>query len=303
MVLTLDLRHLRYIVASARNGSFSAAAHEFNVRQPIISKRIKEVEDELRVTLFGRSTAGARLTPAGEAFVVDARRIIEEFDRLAERATASGAGKLGRIVVGLYKSLSQGALRTFINDFRERYPDIDLELLEVPFAEIIAGLHSGRLDAAFIPGDPGKCEVFDSLALWSEHLVVALPSGHPLAEKPVIYWPELRGERFLISHNDPGPDIRNILLRHLAAPSDHPEIVTLHLSRENILSEVGSGEGISLQCESASGLAGLGIVFRPLHDGNGATRIGFIVCWKPDNINPVLKTLCDALKDAMLIRS
>ena len=66
----MDLRHLHYIVASARNGSFSAAAHEFNVRQPIVSKRIKEVEEELEVKLFIRSTAGARLTPAGEAFVV-----------------------------------------------------------------------------------------------------------------------------------------------------------------------------------------------------------------------------------------
>ncbi|MCV0387737.1 MAG: LysR family transcriptional regulator [Nitrobacter sp.] len=298
----MDLRHLRYIVASARNGSFSAAAHEFNVRQPIVSKRIKEVEDELEVKLFVRSTAGARLTLAGEAFVVEARRIIGDFDRLAERARASGAGKLGRIVVGLYISLSQGALRTFIDDFRERYPDIDLELLEVPFAEMIAGLHSGRIDAALILGDPGKCEVLDSFALWSEHLVVALPQGHPLADKPVVYWPELKGERFLISHNDPGPDIRNILLRHLAAPSDHPEIVTLRLNRDNILSEVGSGEGISLQCESASGLTGLGVVFRPLHDGNGATRLGFIVYWKPDNINPVLQTLRNAFKEAMLIR-
>lgn len=299
----MDLRHLRYIIASARGGSFSAAAHEFNVRQPIISKRIKEVEDELQVKLFVRSTAGAHLTPAGEAFVVDARRILEDFNRLTERTAASGAGTLGRIVIGLYKSLSQGALRTFIDDFRERYPDIDLDLLEVPFAEIIAGLHSGRVDAGLILGDAGKCEIFDSLALWSEHLMVALPNGHRLAEKSVIYWPELKGERFLISHNDPGPDIRNILLRHLAAPSDLPEIVTLRLNRDNILSEVGSGEGISLQCESASGLTGLGVVFRPLHDGNGATRLGFIVCWKPDNINPVLKTLCDALKDAMLIRS
>lgn len=298
----MDLRHLRYIVASARNGSFSSAAHEFNVRQPIISKRIKEAEDELKVKLFARSTAGARLTPAGEAFVVDARRIIEDFDRLAERATASGAGTLGRIVVGLSKSLSHGALRTFIDDFRRRYPDIDLELLEVPFAEMIAGLHSGRVDAALILGDPGKCEVFDCLALWSEHLMVALPTGHPLAEKPIIYWPELKGERFLISHHDPGPDILNILLRHLAAPSDHPQIVTLRLCRDNILSEVGSGEGISLQCESASGLTGLGVVFRPLHDGSGATRLSYIVCWKPDNINPVLKTLSDALKEAMLIR-
>lgn len=298
----MDFRHLRYIVASARSGSFSAAAHEFNVRQPIVSKRIKEVEDELRVTLFVRSTAGARLTPAGEAFVVEARRIIEDFDRLAERAKASSADTLGRIVIGLYKSLSTGALRTFLSDFRQRYPDIDLELLEAPFTEIIAGLHSGRVDAALILGDPGKCEVLDSIALWSEHLMVALPKGHPLAERPVVYWPELKGERFLIGHNDPGPDIRNILLRHLAAPSDHPEIVTLHLNRDNILSEVGSGEGISLQCESASGLTGLGVVFRPLHDGNGATRLGYIVCWNPDNINPVLNTLRNAFKEAMLIR-
>jgi DNA-binding transcriptional LysR family regulator len=58
----MDLRHLRYIVAAARNGSFSAAANEFNVRQPIVSKRIKEVEEELGVRLFERSTAGARLT-------------------------------------------------------------------------------------------------------------------------------------------------------------------------------------------------------------------------------------------------
>ena len=299
----MDLRHLRYIVASARNGSFSAAAHEFNVRQPIISKRIKEVEDELHVKLFVRSTAGAHLTPAGEAFVVDARRIIEDFDRLAERARASGAGKLGRVVVGLYKSLSHGALRTFIDDFRARYPDIHHELLEVPFAEIIAGLHSGRVDAALVLGDPDKCEVFDCLALWSELLMVALPIGHPLADKSIIYWPELKGERFLISHGDPGPDILNILLRYLAAPSDHPQIDTLHLNRDNILSEVGSGEGISLQCESASGLTGLNVVFRPVHDGNGATRLGYIVCWKPDNINPVLATLRSALKEAMLIRS
>lgn len=298
----MDLRHLRYIVASARNGSFSAAALEFNVRQPIISKRIKEVEEELKVKLFVRSTSGARLTPAGEKFVMDARRIIEDFDRLAERAGASGAGTLGRIVVGLYKSLSQGALRTFIDDFRERYPDIDLELLEVPFAEIIAGLHSGQVDAAVILGDPGKCDVFESLALWPEHLMVALPSDHRLAERSVVYWPELKGERFLIGHNDPGPDIRNILLRHLAAPSDHPQIVTLGLNRDNVLSEVGSGEGISLQCESASGLTGLGVVFRPLHDGNGATWLGYIACWKPDNINPVLNTLRNAFKEAMLIR-
>ena len=216
----MDLRHLHYIVASARNGSFSAAAHELNVRQPIVSKRIKQLEDELGVILFDRSTSGASLTAIGEEFVLGARRIVEDVDRLAERARASGAGKVGRVVVGFYKSLSAGGLSAALRDFRRQYPEIEVELVESPFVDLSASLLSGAIDTAIILGDAGKCEALDSIALWSEHLVVALPEGHPLTERPVVYWPELKRERFLISHHDPGPDIRIVLLRHLAAPSD-----------------------------------------------------------------------------------
>jgi DNA-binding transcriptional LysR family regulator len=292
----LELRHLRYIIASARNGSFSAAAHELNVRQPIVSKRIKEVEDELGTQLFDRSTAGARLTLAGEEFVISCRRIVEDVERLAERAKARSEGELGRIVVGFYKSLSSGGLRAALRSFRQRYPKIEVELIESPFIELTAGVLAGTIDIAVILGDAGKCESLNSLALWTELLVVALPEGHHLAEKSVVYWPELKGERFLISHHDPGPDIRNILLRHLAAPSDHPEIVMRHLSRESILLEVGSGQGIALQCQSAVGLTSLGVAFRPLHDGNGATRLGYIACWRPENTNPTLQTFLDAVE-------
>lgn len=292
----MELRHLRYVVATARNGSFSAAGHELNVQQPIISKRIRELEDELGVPLFDRSTAGARLTPTGEEFVVSARRIVEDLERLAQRAKASGEGKLGRVIVGFYKSLSSGGFRAALRDFREQYPDVEVELIESPFIDLTAGVLSGAIDTAVILGDAGKCEALESIALWSEHLVVALPEDHPLAEKQVIYWPDLKRERFLISHHDPGPDIRMVLIRHLAAPSDHPDIITRRLSRESILSEVSAGQGIALQCESAVGLTSLGVVFKPLHDGNGATRLGYIACWKPDNTNPALKTFLDAVK-------
>jgi len=292
----LDLRHLQYIVASARNGSFSAAAHELNVRQPIISKRIKEVEDELGIHLFDRTSTGARLTPSGEEFMVGARRIVEDVQQLKERAKASRAGKFGRVVVGFYKSLSTGRLRTAIQEFRQSYPSIDVEPVESSFIELRAGVISGTIDVAIILGDAGRFNPLRSLGLGSEQLVVALSERHPLAGKPIIYWPELKEERFLISNSDPGTDIRNILLRHLAAPSDHPEIITRRLSRESILSEVGTGQGISLQCEAVSGITGLGVVYRPVHDGSGATRLGYIACWKPENRNPVLTTFLDALK-------
>lgn len=291
----MELRHLRYIVASARNGSFSAAAHEFNVTQPIVSKRIKRVEDELGVQLFDRLKSGARLTSAGEEFVADARRILSDVERLAERARARGAGKLGRLVVGFYKSLSAGGFRLALGDFREHYPEVEVELIEAPFIELTAGLLSGALDIALFLGETGTCEILDSVALWPELLMVALPQDHPLANRSVVYWPELKGERFLISHLDPGPDIRNILLRNLAAPSDHPRIEMRRLTRESLLAEVANGQGVALQCESAAGLSIHGVVFVPVHDGNGATRLGYIACWKPDNANPARKHLIEAL--------
>jgi DNA-binding transcriptional LysR family regulator len=294
----MDLRHLRYVIAAARNGSFSAAGHELNVRQPIISKRIREVEDELGVFLFDRSTAGARLTPTGEEFVVGARRIVDAFHRLSDRAKASGAGNIGRIAVGFYKSTSSGCFRAALKSFREKFPSVEVELMEASYLELKAGVMSGAIDLAIVLGDTGKAELLDSMALWSAQLVVALPEDHPLAEKSNIYWPELKGERFLISHDDPGPDIRNVLLRHLAGPSDHPEIVMRQLSRESILSEVGSGQGIGLQTETASAAAGQGVVFRPVHDGNGGIRLGYIACWRPDNTNPVLKNFFDTLRCA-----
>lgn len=292
----MDLRHLRYIVASARNGSFSAAAHEFNVRQPIVSKRIKRVEDELGVPLFDRLKTGARLTPAGEEFVTEAGRILDSIDRLIERTRARAAGRLGRVVVGFYKSLSAGGFSAALARFRKTHPEVYVELVEAPFIDLTAGLLSGALDIAIILGDTGKCEVLESIPLCPEHLFVALPHDHRLADRSFVYWQELKGERFLISHLDPGPDIRNMLLRHLAAPSDHPRIETLRLSRENILAEVANGQGVALQCESAAGLAIRGVVFLPVHDGNGATRFGYIACWKPDNTNPARKHFIEALK-------
>ncbi|MDP0929691.1 LysR substrate-binding domain-containing protein [Paracoccus onubensis] len=292
----MDFRHLRYVTATARNGSFSAAALELKVQQPIVSRRVRELEEELGTALFDRSTAGAKLTPVGESFSDMAGRILDDLQRLSDRTRAAVQGRRGSVALGFYKSLSSGSFRLILRRFREDHPDIDIDLLEAPFAELMADIQSGKIDVAIILGEPDRCPALNTMAIGTEHLMAALPEDHPLAEHPFIYWSDLKGERFLISHQDPGPDIRNILIAKLAAPSDEPVIVSLHVSRESILSLVGTGEGISLQCECASGLTDLGAVFRPLHDGNGATRIGYLACWHPDNSNPALETFLEALR-------
>ena len=292
----MDLRHLRYVVATARNGSFSAAALELNVQQPIVSRRIRELEEELGIALFDRSTAGAKLTPVGEDFAAMSNRILDDLQRLSDRTRAAVQGQRGSVALGFYKSLSSGPFPLTLRRFRETHPDIGIDLLEAPFVELMADIQSGKLDVAVVLGDPDRCPVLNTMAIGTEHLMAALPEDHPLAENPFIYWSNLKDERILIPHQDPGPDIRNILIAKLAAPSDRPEIISLHVSRESILCLVGAGEGISLQCECASGLTGLGAVLRPLHDGNGATRIGYIACWHPENNNPALETFLEALR-------
>ncbi|ASY73853.1 LysR family substrate-binding domain-containing protein [Sinorhizobium fredii] len=171
-----------------------------------------------------------------------------------------------------------------------------MELREASYIELKAGVMSGTIDLAIVLGDTGRTELLDSMPLWSAQLMVALPDDHAFAEKATVYWPELKGELFLISQDDPGPDVRNIILRHLAAPSDDPQIVMRQLGRESILGEVASGNGISLQCEGAQLAPGQGVVLRPVHDGNGSIRLGYIACWRPDNSNPVLRSFFETFR-------
>lgn len=292
----MDLRHLRYVLAAARNGSFSAAGHELNVRQPIVSKRIRDLEDELGVFLFDRSTGGARLTPTGEEFVIGARRIMDAAQRLSERAKASGAGKTGRIVIGFYRSMLTSCFRFALKSYRETFPGVEVELIEASFIELKAGVMAGTIDMAIVLGDSGRTELLEAMPLWSAQLMAALPEDHVLAEKSNIYWPELKGERFLLTQDDPGPDIRNVVLRHLAGPSDEPEIVMRQLSPETLLTEVCGGQGLSFLCEGMRATPGQGVVLRPVHDGNGAIRLGYLACWRPDNPNPALKNFFDTFR-------
>ena len=146
----MDLRHLRYAVATARNGSFSAAALELNVQQPIVSRRIRELEEELGIALFERSTAGAKLTPVGEDFTAMAGRILDDLQRLTDRTRAAVEGRRGSVTLGFYRSLSSGSFRLALRRFRDDHPDIGLDLRQASLAELMADIHSSKLDVAVV---------------------------------------------------------------------------------------------------------------------------------------------------------
>ena len=293
--MPIELRHLRYVIAADKHRSFRQAATALNLKQSTLSRRIRQLEDELGVLLFTRHSGGVRPTTAGHDFLRRAKRITEEVDGMTALAKAESRGEAGRLNVGFYMSLSAGHLRASLLDYTARHPAVTVNAVEGARAHLFAELESGALDIAIVSGDTDRRTAV-VLPLWADRIMLALPEQHRLAAHDVVYWTDLMGERFLLSCRDPGPEIQDLLTANLAAPGDRPLVESHDVSRETILSMVGIGRGVSLLCEAGTGASYPGVVYREVREGNSPCWIGQSACWRENNANPALLRFVDLLK-------
>jgi DNA-binding transcriptional LysR family regulator len=294
--MALELRHLRYAVAAAHYGSFRRAAEALGVKQSSLSRRIRQMEDRLGVAVFERSSSGVRLTDAGTEILRTSRHLVDGLNHMMASAKAAGRGEAGRLAIGFYTSLSAGNLRASLMEHARRFPQVEIRTVEGERASLFMGLEHGRLDVAIVIGEPAVREG-GAMALWGERIMVALPESHPLAANEIVYWTDLRGEMFLLSQRDPGPELRDILLAKLASPGVQPKVVEQDVSRETIKSLVGAGFGVSLICEAAIGASYAGVVYRDVQDGNGPSRISYAAYWQRNNDNPALAHFLKLLEE------
>ncbi|MER9026126.1 LysR substrate-binding domain-containing protein [Mesorhizobium sp. M0815] len=283
----IELLHLRYAVAASQYGSFRRAAEALGVKQSSLSRRIRQMEDRLGVAVFERSSSGVRLTAAGTDILRTSRYLVDGLEHMVASAKIAGRGEAGRLAVGFYTSLSAGNLRAILMEHARRFRQVEIRMVEAARANLFASLKNGQLDVAVVTGEPAAREG-GAMALWSERIMVVLPESHPLAANEIVYWTELRGETFLLSQRDPGPELRDTLLAKLASPGVQPKIVSQDVSRESITGLVGAGHGVSLICEAGIGASYAGVVYRAVQDGNGSSRISYAAYWQSDNDNPAL---------------
>lgn len=250
--MTIELKHLRYAEAAERCGRFRKAAELFALKQSNLSRRVKHLEDQLGIALFERTNGGVRPTAAGRDFVNGIRRVLNELQTVVDGAKAVGRGEAGYLTIGFYTSLSAGNLRASLVEFGRRFPQVAINAIEGSRSRLFDGIQNGTVDIAVVTGEPAS-DSNRSMVLWSERIIVALPEDHPLAANEIIYWTDLRRERFLLSERDPGPEIQDILVAKFSSPGELPIVVRHDVSPENIKSLVGAGRGVSLMCEACMG--------------------------------------------------
>lgn len=282
--LSIELRHLRYFISAAEHGSFRKAAAAIGIQESAISRRVRDLEDQLGASLFNRHNGGVHLTFAGERFLGRARDIIRNVGNGVEDVASIGRSEDGRVRIGIYSSIASGFLAELLRAYEDHDPNVDIEIIEGNPAEHVAAIRQLRLDVAFVTGTRGwsGCE---TAHLWSERVFAVLPDGHVLAEREELQWQDLMEQAFIVSDTAPGQEIYDYLVQRLADLGRHPTIRVQYIGRDNLLPMVTLGRGLTITSEAMTAARFPGLCYRPI-----ANEILFFnAVWSPKNDNPAFR--------------
>jgi DNA-binding transcriptional LysR family regulator len=289
-----ELRDLKWALVASRHRSLRQAAETLNTRQSTLSRRLHDLECELGVDLFERTTGGTKLTPVGREFLDLARPLVDEADRLFLTFKARRNGGRRPLRIGVCSSLSAGNLRETLAELRRQIADADIFLVDGAKEGLFGELAAGAIDVAILTSGGGRWND-RVLPLWGERVVVAVPEHHPLHDRQAIKWRELCDNWILLTRSGVDSELEQ-LLSAKAGGSVSLRISYQDVSLDRLLSLVGAGYGVSPLLEGAAGFGCPGVTHRELHDDCGQMRLQFAAYWKETNSSPMLQPFLDLLR-------
>jgi len=239
----MTLTELRYVVAVAEARHFGQAAERCHVSQPSLSASVKNLEQELGVTLFERGKRGVFLTEAGEQIVAQARRALEEAERVRTVARQGRDPLKGVLRLGIIHTIAPYLLPDLVAALRHAAPGMPLDVEENTTANLDRMLKAGELDAVIL-ALPYEGPGIETVALYEEKFSVAAPAKHALARSKAIAVEDLdAGELLLLPV---GHCFRDQVLDACHEFSRPPEAGRQGNSLETLRSMVASGLGVTV---------------------------------------------------------
>lgn len=238
----MDIRHLRSFITVAENLHFSQSAEQLGVSAPTLTAQIQEVERLLEARLFNRTKRFVALTPAGEAFLTEARATLEQFERAIHVGRRAGRGQVGKVEIGYVGSAAFfGVLQNQVQRFRKQWPGVMVNTTELPTEKLISLLEDGRIDVAFVRTPVHLPHAVSSHILARDRFCLALPADHSLANTlTAIRSSALANESFVMPEQGLG-------LREVAKRGRFdPHVVSEPGSLIAVLTQVALGVGIAV---------------------------------------------------------
>jgi DNA-binding transcriptional LysR family regulator len=279
----MELRHLRYFVAVAEELSFSRAAERLHKAQPPLSRQIQSLEQTIGAQLLVRGGKRLELTPAGQAFLREARLTLQQSERaiLCARLAAAGTTgtlQIGYMALGLYADTVQGIFKKF----EAQYPTIQTSFTLMPPAAQLDALLAKQIDIGIIHADSAPKQQFCSERISDEALEFMFPIGHRLAAKPELRLRDLADEPFVMPPRAISPVFYDRLFKAWEEAGFRPRIVRESDSFPTTVVIVANGGGISFAGRDSGAQLSANVVIRRAIDFG--YRIGADLVWrKRDN--------------------
>ncbi|MGY0539974.1 LysR substrate-binding domain-containing protein [Nocardioides sp. YJ-D4] len=292
----MELRHLRYFAAVAETCHFGQAAAQLHIAQPALSQAIRQLESELDVTLFTRTTRQVSLTPAGEFLRTEAARVLAAVDDSVRGVRRIGAGRHGLVRLGLTGTASFSHLPGIARVVKRELPEVALEI----HADLLTPaqcerLQSGALDLGVLR-PPATGEGLTLRTLEVEPLALAIPVDHRLAVEPVVALADLRTEPF-VAYSARDSAVNEAVLRSCREAGFVPRREHEAPSTAVLLALVAAGLGVAVLPASVRALPLEGVVFRDLLD---AGSVELSLAYRTDDDNPVVDAVIEILEAADL---
>ena len=273
----MEMRHLRCLIAVAEELHFGRAATRLNLSQPPVSLAIKELEAELGVTLFERSSRRIALTREGEEAVHDARAVLARAELLKRRAHDSAQGQSGALSIGFISLAAYSFLPDALRRFMADYPKVKVALQESTTDQMLAELEIGALDLGLIFASPGMSPTLAYRPTQREALILALPEHHPQAKSAQVALEKLAHERFLGFERHYGPMIFDAMVATCMRHGFSPDLFPAR-QMHTIVSLVSGGIGVALVPASVKALHRAGVVYRSIKGERTLVETG--VAWR-----------------------
>jgi DNA-binding transcriptional LysR family regulator len=252
----MELRHFRYFIAVAEESSLGRAAHRLHVSQPALSNQIRELENELGLKLFTRSSRGVQLTEGGRVFLLGGRRALAAAKLAAEQAQEAAKGQRGRLVIGSYSALTVSFLPGVLSRFREQHPLVEITVLHLDNRIQVEAVLNGSIMLGIgyysLALEEDYQDQVSTRLLLRSPVVIICPKNRRSPKRVVPELKDFRHEQFLSiepAYSFGYEEWLRGFCKRLGG--FEPDIAALANSPESVIGMLAAGRGVFLTSETA----------------------------------------------------
>ncbi|GAA2769369.1 LysR family transcriptional regulator [Nonomuraea dietziae] len=289
----LALQQLYAFAVLAEELHFGRAAERLGIAQPPLSQQIRRLEQKVGHALFDRGSGGVVLTPAGQELLPAALHALDEVAGGLRAARRIGDGLAGRIRIGFAASLALTVLPGILRAYRERHPEVEMEIREMTTAPQVVALRERAIDVGLLREPPGEQGLVMEPIL-AERFVAVLPAGHRLAAQRVVPVAALAEEPFVLLPRAAGPTVHDRIMEVCREAGFEPRVGQHAVEWQTVSALVEAGLGVSLAPASIRRIRLSGVVHRRIDPDTARTAVA--MCWREGEGNPLVTRFLEAAR-------